>query len=56
MDLVRDDDGRWRLEIIVPAGTHRFNLRVDGGAWGAPPEVPTVHDDFGGVVGLLVLN
>lgn len=54
--LVRGEDGTWRLELFVPAGSYRFNLRVDDGPWGAPRGVPTIRDDFGGVVGLLVLD
>jgi hypothetical protein len=54
--LLRAPDGTWRLERPVAAGSHRFNLRVDGGAWGVPPGVPTLRDGFGGVVGLLVLD
>jgi hypothetical protein len=54
--LQQAPDGTWRLERAVPAGSHRFNLRVDGGAWGVPPGVPTLRDDFGGVVGVLLLD
>lgn len=56
LPLLRAPDGSWQLERMVPAGSYRFNLRVDGGVWGAPPGVPTVRDDFGGVVGVLVLD
>lgn len=56
LPLRRAPDGSWRLERRVPAGSHRFNLRVDGGAWGVPPGVPTLRDEFGGVVGVLVLD
>jgi hypothetical protein len=56
LPLLRAPDGTWRLERAVAAGSHRFNLRVDGGAWGVPPGVPTVRDGFGGVVGVLVLD
>lgn len=54
--LLRVRDGSWRLERAVPAGSHQFNLRVDGGAWGVPPGVPILRDEFGGVVGVLVLD
>ncbi len=52
----RAPDGTWQLERVVPAGSHQFNLRVDGGRWGAPPGVPMVRDEFGGVAGVLVLD
>ncbi len=54
--FVRGQGGTWRLERAIPPGSYHFNLRVDGGPWGAPPGVPTVRDDFGGVGGLLVLE
>lgn len=56
LPLRQAPDGTWRLERAIPAGSHRFNLRVDGGAWGVPPGVPTLRDEFGGVVGVLVLD
>ena len=56
MPLVRGADGAWQFERVIGAGTHRFNVRVNAGAWGVPPGVPTMHDDFGGVVALLILD
>jgi hypothetical protein len=26
----------WEIELVVPAGVHRVNIRVDGGPWSAP--------------------
>lgn len=39
----------------VTSGTHRLMLRIDGGEWHPPANTPTVDDDFGGRVGLLVV-
>ena len=49
-------DGSWSVRIALPAGTYRLNVRVDGGPWSAPAGLPAVADDFGGMVGLLVLD
>jgi len=50
------DDGNWTAVIVIPKGTHRMNLRVDDGPWGVPPGIPALNDDFGGVVGVLVVE
>ncbi|CAN5225590.1 hypothetical protein BH09GEM1_BH09GEM1_36230 [soil metagenome] len=39
----------------VSSGTHRLMVRIDGGEWRPPANTPTVDDDFGGRVGLLVV-
>lgn len=54
--MTRTGDGRWELAMSIPPGTHRFNLRVDGGDWGVPPGVTVITDDFEGVVGLLTVR
>jgi len=45
----------WELSVPLSPGTHSVNVRVDGGAWMAPPGMPTTHDGFGGDVGLIVV-
>jgi hypothetical protein len=54
--LRRGDNGEWTTVIVIPKGTHRMNIRVDEGPWGVPPGIPAVNDDFGGVVGVLVIE
>ena len=54
--LTRDATGWWSVALPVSAGTHQINLRVDGNAWIAPPGLLTSRDEFGGVVGILVLQ
>jgi hypothetical protein len=54
LQLRRGDS--WEITIPIPRGTNRFNVRVNGGEWGAPPGVPVTDDDFGGVVGLIVIK
>jgi hypothetical protein len=48
--------GVWRHEQVLAPGTYRINVRFDGGAWQVPVGLPTVADEFGGEVGLLVVG
>ena len=48
--------GTWTLTLPLPAGSHRFNVRVNGGDWGIPSGVMAITDDFDGVVGILVIK
>jgi hypothetical protein len=52
IELERDGDV-WRLKREIPPGLHRVAIRIDGGAWTAPANLPRVNDDLGGVVGLV---
>jgi len=54
--LTRGPDGWWTITLPLKAGTHQMNVRVDGGGWLAPPGLTTVVDEFGGVVGILVIE
>jgi hypothetical protein len=56
LPLVRGVDGRWTLISALAPGTHRLNVRVDGGSWVAPPGLTTMSDDFAGEVGVLVIE
>lgn len=55
-NMSRGGDGRWRVELKLPAGAHRFTVRADGGDWIAPPGLPLGSNDYGGPVGMLVLE
>lgn len=55
-DLSRDREDRWEAIFPLAPGTHRVCMRVDGGAWTAPPGLTEVRDDFGGAVGILVVR
>jgi hypothetical protein len=46
---------RFQYALSLPAGMLRFNLRVDGGAWGVPAGAGVAPDEFGGTVGVLVV-
>jgi hypothetical protein len=54
--LTRGADGWWTVTRSIAAGTHQMNIRIDGGSWLAPPGLLTAADEFGGVVGILVLE
>jgi hypothetical protein len=50
------DGVRWRANLALRQGAHRFSLVVDGRRWVVPPGVATLPDDMGGRVGLLVID
>ena len=56
VNLTREPTGWWSVALPVTAGTHQINVRVDGNAWIAPPGLLTSRDEFGGVVGILVVQ
>lgn len=51
----REPGGEWRIERFIARGTHRVAIRIDGGKWIVPPNLPRVADEFGGDVGLVVV-
>ena len=53
VDLEEDGHGRWHATMALDPGVHHVSLRVNGGAWFAPPGVPAVPDDFGGTTGII---
>jgi hypothetical protein len=42
--------------FVLAPGSHRLVLRMDGGPWRPAANTPAVDDDFGGRVGLLVVQ
>lgn len=52
--LATTGDDVWEGALLVPPGTHRFNLLVDG-EWVVPHGVATLTDEMGGLVALLVV-
>ena len=53
--LVREPGGWWSTTVAIANGTHEVAIRVDGGAWRAPPGLMPITDEFGGRSGLLVI-
>ena len=54
VELTRTGD-TWRLDMAVPSGLHRVAIRIDGGEWIAPPNLPHADDGLGGTVGLITV-
>jgi hypothetical protein len=52
--LVRVGDV-WRLERPIASGPHQLAVRVDGGEWLAPVNLPSAASDFGTKMGLLTV-
>ncbi len=53
--LTRVADGRWEMTAPVASGSHRLNVRLDGGEWLVPANLARITDEFNGVVGVVVL-
>ncbi|MGQ0814561.1 MAG: glycogen-binding domain-containing protein [Gemmatimonadota bacterium] len=56
MPLIALGNDRWRLQLQLEAGVYRLNVRVDGGEWFAPGGARSEQDEFGGVVGVIVIQ
>jgi hypothetical protein len=55
LPMTETSPGRWRLVVPLQPGSYRINIRVDDSDWIAPPGLPTVTDEFGGIAGLLTV-
>jgi len=56
IQLVPAEAGWWTSTIPLKRGKYQMNLRIDGGEWAVPPGLLQIVDEFGGVVGLLVVE
>jgi hypothetical protein len=56
VSLSRAAGGRWVVSLPMVSGTHQINIRVNGDRWLVPPGLPPITDEFGGSVGLLVVE
>jgi len=54
--LARNSDGWWTAPARLAPGTQQIAVRIDGGAWLVPPGLQALADEFGGVVGLLMVR
>ena len=54
--LERAADGWWAATLPIQPGKYQMNLRVNGGKWQVPPGLLSMMDEFGGTVGLLVVE
>ncbi|MGI8400690.1 MAG: glycogen-binding domain-containing protein [Gemmatimonadaceae bacterium] len=46
----------WARTLPLKGGKYQMNIRIDGGAWTVPPGILSMLDEFGGRVGLLVVQ
>lgn len=53
--LARMAEGVWEVVLPVASGTHRLNVRIDGGKWLAPTGTARAADEFGGEVGIVAV-
>ena len=49
------DGTRFHARLVLPAGTHRVSVRVNGGPWQPPAGMARVDDELGGAAGLVVV-
>ena len=49
-------EGVWTGSFSLKAGQYQTNLRLDGGDWVVPPGLLSLKDEFGGSVGLLIIE
>ena len=54
VELTRRGDG-WEIRLTTTPGSHHVVLRIDGGAWVPPSNLPRIDDELGGKVGLIVI-
>ena len=56
VDLERTSEGWWTRALPIAPGKYEMNLRLDGGTWMVPPGLLGMKDEFGGSVGLLIVE
>lgn len=56
VDLQRAGEDVWQVTLPAGSGSYRVSIRTDGGPWLPPPGLPVIPDEFGGVVGVLVIE
>jgi len=49
-------DGSWAVTLPLKPGKYQMNIRVNGGPWRVPPGLLSMVDEFGGSVGLLIIE
>ncbi|MEO8908941.1 MAG: glycogen-binding domain-containing protein [Gemmatimonadaceae bacterium] len=48
--------GLWSVMLPMNRGKYQMNIRIDDGPWLVPPGILTMLDEFGGTVGLLIVE
>ena len=54
--LTRVRGTAWKLPVVLGPGVYRLNVRIDGGPWQVPRGATPQRDEFGGLVGLVVVR
>ena len=54
--MLRGEGDRWEVTWRIAPGVHRLNLRVNAGEWIVPRGLRVEEDEFGGAVGILVID
>jgi hypothetical protein len=54
--LSAGDNAEWRLDLALAPGVYRLNVRVDGGPWVVPRGATPQQDEFGTLVGLIIVR
>ena len=54
--LTQAGTGIWEIQRPLTRGVHRLNVRVNGGAWLVPEGARQEQDEFGSVVGIIVIH
>jgi hypothetical protein len=57
--LLTPDSGAaesWSVTLPINSGKYEMNIRINGGPWTVPPGLLSMLDEFGGSVGLLVVQ
>ncbi|HSL69327.1 MAG TPA: glycogen-binding domain-containing protein, partial [Longimicrobiales bacterium] len=54
--LTRVSAGIWEVRAPLAPGTHRLNIRVDGGEWVVPSGARSESGEFGTAVGVIVVR
>lgn len=53
--LSMTEPGVWKVELELPTGVYRMNIRLDGGRWVVPGAARVERTEFGGEVGVVVV-
>ena len=56
VSLRRWGNAGWRAHVPIAPGIHRLAVRIDGGAWQAPPGTRPIVSEFGGQVAEVVVE
>jgi hypothetical protein len=54
--LASSGNGSWTLTLPMEPGRYQMNLRINDGKWIVPPGLLAMSDEFGGTVGLLIIE